>query len=440
MIWLVVLLLIALIVLNRVIEPSWIYPPTLFCGIWAIALLSFTFVADTFDPVHDESLTVYMTGAIGFSVGGYFANMIRGRHARGLLHQSRTTPVYIERILDVTLTVQILFVPFYLQYMHWLASQSSEGTFWQNIRRSELDINEWPGGSAGFHLAPALVPFFSILAIIASFEAESTSRKFRAWAIVALAFAYQVMGATRTTMLMLLLGVLVARYLTSPQSPVRRLSICFAVFAVVVLANNLVLGKQGADESASLRQNSTALRQGIATYFVGSMVAFDKEMHNESLSDPTESLKFLFRVANRLGANTHEPTRHLDFTDISRAASTNTYTLYMPIYAHSGSLGVFSLLCALGAVVTAVYRMARGGSTLGIFLLHPLIFGLLMSVFAECFSSELTYQLKMMLVVWMIYYLPIRRVPSDLSGVRSMRSPLQPRPGLRSVPLHRDFH
>ena len=72
MLSLTILFFLGLSLLNYRMSKSAFFPGTVFCSMWTISLFALLVCGDTFYPVMNEALLVYVLGAIFFTAGGVF--------------------------------------------------------------------------------------------------------------------------------------------------------------------------------------------------------------------------------------------------------------------------------------------------------------------------------------------------------------------------------
>src|SRR5690349_902937 len=65
-----------LAVLNRYIGKTLLYPPAMLCGLWTFLLAALTLCGTYFYSISAETLTVYLVGAISFTLGGVLCLLI----------------------------------------------------------------------------------------------------------------------------------------------------------------------------------------------------------------------------------------------------------------------------------------------------------------------------------------------------------------------------
>jgi oligosaccharide repeat unit polymerase len=402
--------LMALAILNRSLCRCILYPPFLFCLVWAAAIFGLYLVGDLFYPVTEKSMQIYLAGAVAFSVGGFLANLkTRPRSAKELVS---TTPPYLRLLLDAGLVIPILGMPLLWLNMRSLVSGSpSNLDFWIELRKAAMDRALQPGGGE-LNIGVTLPPFCSILAMISLLEyCKSGTRGRRTVAAISIAFAYNLASTGRSPVLLLLIGLLCILWLYYPRKARKLAFAGFIAFAALFVVNQIKLEKMGSRADASLSQNIPHVAEGVATYMFGGLVAFETAIqHPGSIQNNWHLYTYFIRILNKFGLNLDEPREFLEYVNVNRGVDINVYTIYFGYYSDYGFVGVAFLLCGLGFVTTVIFRKAVHGNPVAALLLGPAIFGILMTVFAESFFMELGFWLKALTIGYAVYVLAPRIV------------------------------
>jgi oligosaccharide repeat unit polymerase len=430
--------LLVLAVLNRSLSRSWAYPPCVFCCVWGFALLLLSASGDVFYPIGPQSILFFVLGAFAFSVGGGIALAL----PFGPIPLTRRESPHRTAIsfgLDIGLVLLTLCFPLYLRYMEFAGSLASTNgnNSAEQLRRGSMTLANDPNRVLRFE--PSLVPLAIILGVLAFNEYRGGSeRRWRTYAMIAFGFLYTYASAARSEIIVFLSGLIAVVWIRRGKLPARLLVGATALFLVIFTVNQISLEKMGTNANASLSDNLPALSEGLLTYSVGSIVAFDHYVQNPgSIKNGSQLMKPIARIINQFGGHMDEPSRHLMFTKISSTQETNVYSIYFPFY-DDGYVISFLDFMILGVISALIFRYARRGHPLAVVCYGFILYATLMSVFAEEFFARMDLYGKSALVVVLLYFVgpklfhplfrksrvkrqdsfPIGRLPAEVPGER----------------------
>ena len=153
--------------------------------------------------------------------------------------------------------------------------------------------------------------------------------------------------------------------------------------------------------------NLPHVAQGFGTYWLGGIIAFDRNRQNPELRYGWDLGKFAKRIANRFGAHYSERDRNLEYTKISPTQITNVYTAFLPYYMdHGGMRGAIGLMFLVGFLSTYVYRCAIHGSCWAVFTLGAFVYATVMTVFSEEYFAQVMFWVKAGGVSTLVYFTP----------------------------------
>src|SRR5262249_23039231 len=126
---LVILILCLLANLNyRLGGRSFLYPPVIFCVIWAVNLLQIWILGDFFYPLSTPTLFVVVVCAFTLSAGSWLA-LIPAQAPAGERLRADSN-----RLLNLLFWTVILSVPFYVRWMVGLVREYGSSTFLGSAR------------------------------------------------------------------------------------------------------------------------------------------------------------------------------------------------------------------------------------------------------------------------------------------------------------------
>jgi oligosaccharide repeat unit polymerase len=277
---------------------------------------------------------------------------------------------------------------------------------WRQLRIAVNKANV--SSQDGLSAESCILPFLTVIALIAVYEyADTGRRRLRVFMLVLLAGGFQLLNGARSEVLLLLVSSIVILWLHKGTAPTRFLATIALVFLLVFSAGQISMNKYGADARVSLTDNLPHVAEGFATYWLGGIIAFDRNRQNPELRYGWDLGKFAKRIANRFGANYSEHDRNLQYTKISSTQITNVYTAFLPYYMdHGGMRGAIGLMFLVGFLSTYVYRCAIRGSCWAVFTLGAFVYATIMTVFSEEYFAQVMFWVKAGGVSTLVYLTP----------------------------------
>lgn len=385
---------------------SILFPPALLTLVWGATFLVLFLCGDMYYPITHNTVFIAFAGILAFSIGGLLAIRLPKNRSFHLDKVSRMRITSIRRFLRWVPLILVLNFPFFLAYLGELSSTIAprEG-IWRQIRMASIHANATGGG---IHIESSILPLISFAALLAVFEWTETRQDGRyALATFVLAALYHLLNGSRSDILLLLVSAVTIYWVRSGTPPKKALLTAVLGFGLVFIVNQVAMGKFGADSNASIGENVPKVVEGVTTYWLGGIVAFDQFCQNPKLKYGWDLNAFAIRIANKLGASFLQHNRDLEYTKVSVTQVTNVYSIFLPYYMQTDSVaGVVYLMFAVGLLSTYTYRCAIGGSCWAVFILGALIFSTLMTFFSDEFFAQITFMLKMALFSTSVYFLP----------------------------------
>ena len=386
---------------------SLLFPPAALATVWTATLLTIWLCGDLYFPLTVAAHEIVFTGVLLFSLGGFCAGAIPLFLRHPLADVSPQRRRQIDRSLNLALVVFLLNLPLSFWFFQDLSSTiAPRASLWKQIRIASSKANV--SGQGDISIESFLLPFFTIVALIGVWEYTQTrTRGPRTLILLVLAAAYQLLNGARSEVLLLLVSSIVLVWLSKGAMPVRLLAGTCLVFLLVFAAGQISMSKYGADPEATLAGNLPAVAEGIGTYWLGGIIAFDQNRQNPELPYGWDLGKFAKRIANRLGANYSERDRNLEYTKISPSQITNVYTVFLPFYMdHGGMYGVAGLMFLMGFISVYVYRSALQGSCWAVFTLGAVTYATVMTIFSEEYFAQIMFWVKAGVLSTLVYCAP----------------------------------
>lgn len=401
MLLLTILTLALLVILNyRLGKNVLVYPPAVFCLVWMAGLVVIGLAGDFFYPLSPDTLFIFLSGAVAFSVGstlGLFWPLSR--------HDSRQAPSCppSDRVLNVLVLLALCGFPFAVIWMARQVANHPAGNFLTLAALTMLDQSLQE--NVGYRAYGNLVTFASIAAFISFCEYERG--RIRAVVTLGLAAALNLLSAGRALIVVAILAFFCIDWLKNRR--IRwKMSLALALaFLIVVTLVAIYLGKVGASPEASLGENIRPLINGIVLYAAGGMVGFDRVIRDPAMVEHNWQIStFFLQTLNKFGTHFAIPPLNSQFVAVGPDSLVdNVYTAYFA-YIDLGLPGLLAVLAFLGVVTTLFYRKAMRGSGTARILYGALFAGLVLSLGWEFFFMYLNFLVKLYAVCWLVYSSP----------------------------------
>ncbi len=386
---------------------SVLFPPASLGIVWTITLFVIWACGDRYFPLTTRADEIVLAGVLAFSLGGMIAVIVPLRNGRTLAAVNAKRRTQVDRWLTIAWLLLVLNIPFSYFYFKQLSETiAPRESMWRRIRIASSKANV--SGHSALSLESLILPLLSIVALIAVYEyADTGRRRGRTLFLVLLATGYQLLNGARSEVLLLLISSVVMLWLKRGAAPIRLLGIVGLIFLLVFSAGQIAMGKYGADAGASLTENLPRVAEGIGTYWLGGIIAFDQNRQNPELRYGWDLGKFAKRIANRFGATYSEHDRNLEYTKISPSQITNVYTVFLPYYMdHGGMAGVIGLMFLAGFLSAYVYRCATWGKCWAVFTLGAFVYATVMTIFSEEYFAQIMFWVKAGAIPTIVYFAP----------------------------------
>jgi len=392
---------------------SVLFPPASLGIVWTITLFVIWLCGDLYFPLTTKADEIVLAGVLAFSFGGICAILVPLWKGRTLAAVTPTRHIQVDQWLNTAVTLSVLNIPFsYLYFKQLSETVAPRENAWRQFRIASNKANI--SGHTALPFESFILPFLSIIALIAVYEYADTGRRSgRALFFVFLAVGYQMINGARSEVLLVLVSSVVILWLKKGTAPVRLLLVMGFAFLLVFCVNQISMSKYGAVAGASLSDNLPHVAEGFGTYWLGGIIAFDRNRQNPELKYGWDLGKFAKRIANRFGATYSEHDRNLEYTKISPRQITNVYTVFLPYYMdHGGMPGVLYLMFFVGFLSAYVYRCAIHGHCWAVFTLGAFVYATVMTIFSEEYFAQVMFWIKAGAVATMVYFAPRISEPS----------------------------
>jgi oligosaccharide repeat unit polymerase len=434
----------AIALANLWVGRSLLYPPALFSLAWAGYLTAAWVGEDSYLPVSEAVLLLFLGGALAVSLGGLMVLLLESRRPHGPAARSCRRPLAVRRLIDLGVLIVVLALPIRFLRLQQLggALDVLSSDFWVHVRQAAI-LESDEGAVSWLALSDNLVllSLFVALAAVADDVAARTVR-LRTIVVVPIALFYQLSTASRSSGMALVCGLIGVAWLASGRWTLRSAALG-ALGGIVVFACAAVFMNKGGRLDAGLLDNLHGVADVAVLYGVGPIVAFDHAYNDPQAVPAVWSIGYsVVQVANKLGAGIALPSIHAEYSRVAPGLWMNVYTLYFAYVPDFGVAGALLLLCVIGAVLTWLFRRASAGDPRSRLLYATTLSAILMSGFNEQFFMNLSFYAKAAAFSLVLYGLPAfegfrplrRRAVSSAHAGDSTVAPTAPRDGLRATP------
>jgi len=385
-------------------KKSIFYPPLVFCFVWAATLVVIWIAGDFYYPLLPETLLIFSCGGLAFSLGSALAfglPPLKPRNEQAFLQSSN-------RILSVLLLLVLLGTPVAVRWVLQAISEHQAGNFLAAAYLTMIDkrIQE----SFGYSLFHNFLDLAIAVALIAFYEKESGKK--RAVLSIILALALSVITGGRNAFVPLILSIVCLDWIKSRRIRLKLFTVLAIVLITLVSSVALYVGKANANPDASLTENTVPLVKSLVLYSTGGPVAYDRVVRApQSVPHSLPITIFFTHLLHKIDASFQEPYTDMDWQSTfvctgPGECGMNVYTFYFS-YIDFGYLPMMAIVIVLGFLVTTFYKKAILGSKICALTYAVLFPGVVLSLFQEYFFRNLNFLLKICIVVWLVYSLPV---------------------------------
>lgn len=399
MLLITILIIVLLALINYYLGGrSSMYPPVVFCAVWAADLLLLWGCGSYFHAVSVPTLFIITCGCAVFSIGSLAVFLFPLRRPKQQYFSDRSS-----RNLSLLVFLIALGVPFFLRWVLAIDSNGSADTLLMAVRiATERGAEDLP---AGYTLFMNMVSGAMIVAMISFCE----KGKLRTVIALCLAVLLCLLTGAKVGVFLLLGSVLAIDSMVNRRIRWKVIAVVFLALIVVFGFVSMEVHTGGASPDASLVDNLASVSHLLAAYTVGGIVAFDRVVRDPSVVPHNWNIsRFFLLTLNKLGAHFQVPSLNADYVDVGyRAYPENVYTIYFA-YLDYGFAGMMIIVLGLGYIIARFYTLARSGSKISLLIYSSLFTGLALSAFSESFFLNLNFLVKLCCISWLFYRLPVQ--------------------------------
>jgi oligosaccharide repeat unit polymerase len=336
-------------------------PPVIFSGLWAAILFGLVLSGNDFYTLGPTTLGLCLVSVVSFSVGCQLVPSLRRKVRRGPEPtRSSKERKYLLRTLDVLLALFVIALPLYWSQLNAIHQASVDSNFLRSVR-TEMVLTDTGRGTNGFGLLRYVLSIPIVLTLIATVEAyRGRERKWRIVAWIVVSLAYFVPTGSRTTAVVLIIGVLCAVRLTSGRLRLRTALISTLAAASVFSFAAIALGK-GGSRYADGWENVSSVAYSFRLYSLGGIVACDQLIRTDAAVShgQIKSLRFFYALGKALGFDLEVP--QAVELPVPTPGPTNVYSIYFYYFKDLGWVGMAAIFAALGALLSLLFSYALSG-------------------------------------------------------------------------------
>lgn len=365
---------------------SVLYPPFLFCFMWAFVLATWRMNLIDVYPLHPETLFIVTSGAAVFSLGGLFASLT----PRMLLRVHLLPEGSGERadlVRNILTVIVLCGLPLFF-YQILIISQQGIGA---NLLMRARDV-QVEAAQNGEQISSFVLDYFVILSTFVSLLFATQKRDWRFWLVTGVSFLGCILSTGRTNLLLLIAGLCAIKLLQEHKErflkalkTLRWPIALFAVLYVILIFTN--------KDTQGLAGGVT----GVASYFVlsyivGPLAAFDGVVQSPASFAPASSHVFEFplKLASTFHLLAYTAPPKLD-TFVQVPFPTNVYTVFKFYFLELGVAGTLAVMLLVGYLHSLLYLKAREGGRLSIFLYAFSVYSVIMVIFDDAYYSVGNY-------------------------------------------------
>jgi oligosaccharide repeat unit polymerase len=369
------------------------FPAFVFSTVWAVDLCLLAVSGKMFYPIIPETLILVAIGASAFSFGSFVGLMPPLR--RRVFPEFNSTS---NRIINWLLFFIIVTLPFYYRWLTQLTGQG-DSPFLLAVRLTTQDMM---GKSSAFTFFGTVSELSRILAMMCFWERE----KFPKRAILAIAISFLVSISTGQKSGPLLLAVSLIGIDWFKTGHVRWKLL--AVMALIMLTAATAIEFYVHIGGGSFGENIGNVFDLFILYASGGIVGFDQTVRHPNIIPNYSSIAVVFmRIARKLGSDMDVPEVP-EFVNIGpNSLQDNAFTMYWT-YLDLGYAGMLAIVAIFGFLATIAYRLALQGRKNWILLYSTLLYSIIFSIFTDYFVAMSYFFLKIAVVSWCVYALPVR--------------------------------
>ena len=359
---------------------SVLYPAFLYCCMWFLDLVMYRFNLDEFALPHTNTLNLITFAAVFFSSGAVMATLVPKAlvNARFILTRLPPRNNLVKPAVVFFLACGIVII------LRNMAAVAAVGTGATILQRSRSGGTE---GSVDLGVGGVLGTYFMLWSLYAAplFLLEKRDKKF--WLVAFIAFFACILATARVPILILMSSLTCAHLMKTGKHRFW-VALKFArlpIFLFLTLYISLIFVVKDLTFFEGSFYSIAVLF--FVSYIIGPTAALDYSLQHPSefVTTSNHTFKFFLAIAAHFHLLAYTEPPHDDFLFVP--FPTNVYTVYRYYIADFGVYGTMLVFAIYGFFQTLLYRKARTGSFLGMYLFSATIYVILLSPFSDEYAS-----------------------------------------------------
>jgi oligosaccharide repeat unit polymerase len=399
----VLFVLLAVVVIDNVIDKSILYPPFIFNTIWFSVILVYV-VFKFIDPkemdiLHSNTLILIAVSNILFAVGGLYVRDQYKTKPSKITFKPSAIP---ELLGDTIIVVTIISLIFLILKAKELASQIWAKNFFIALRY-QLTNTRLSYGILDYFLVFGLFASLFRLYTFNSLSDLALRQKVKLVLSVFISFAFIALSTGRTYLFFYFITVFITIYLKGKLKSKYVLNFFILAF-ISFIAVGIVLNK-GGQFGNSFSENTKQGLKHILAYFEGPVLALDRFINSDfQRTFGKNTFRFFIAVLHYLQIIKTPP---LDVVKewIFVPYPTNVYTLFYQYVMDFGFVGCWIVIFLFGITHTWMFYQSKTSGNHFKMITAYSYFPLLMVFFQDQYFSLLSFWIQLWFYSIIILYL-----------------------------------
>jgi oligosaccharide repeat unit polymerase len=398
----VLFILLAVIVIDNMIEKSILYPPFIFNTIWFLVILIYV-IFKIFDPgemniLHSNTLIFIVLTNIIFSFGGIYVMYNLKKKPEEISFRPTKIPGIISDIIFIVTIISLILLVFKARE---LASEIEAKNFFIALRY-QLTNKRLDYGILDYFLSFGLFASLYRLYTFSDFSELKIKEKFELIISVLLSFAFLVLSTGRTYFFFYFITVLMTIYLKGKIRRKYLWSFFLAAFITFIIVG-IVLNK-GGNLEYSFAENFKSSLNHIVAYIEGPVLALDR-FTNSGFTHTYGENTFRLFIALLYKLNiTHTPPIDIVNEWIFVPYPTNVFTVFYQYIMDFGMIGCSVIFFLFGLIHTWMfYRSKKSGNHFKMLTAYS-YYPLFMVFFQDQYFSLSSFWIQLWLYSLIILY------------------------------------
>lgn len=396
MIFFASILLLYLAFQNYIIANSFSYPPVVFSSLWFTVLFCLAFIADDYYPISNLTLLIITVSSIFFSLGSLASFLVVIKQSNLYIRGNQN----VENLLNIAFIIILLLLPIYLYVLYEMGMSVAADNILIGIRTKTIEDGGATNQLGFFAYYISISQFIAIISFVQFIRGFYPLKK--TICIVFLSLLIGISTATRMSTFMVFLP-LIGVLLVSNKITIKYLAIflpCIAMFFSVLA---FILGK-GASSDIGFIENIESILDSFKLYLLGGTVAFDQVATGVQHVEYGILFNFFYKIFSAIGFEIGAMQTILPYTYVPYEI--NVYTIFFSYYKDFGFFGLIVFMFLIGFVLSIMYRKAKLGNPLFVFLYGIGFACTVLSVLNESFIASISYWVQAVIIGYLLYGVP----------------------------------